>query len=122
MEKQGVGIDTLLNNTSMKPAYSPDEKERNFISGVYNDFIFDLGIKNQTWEVLGWRSLEQFWAQSNRDYNVIVEQDPNDPVTQYVSGVSRDKANTFISNLTAQLMAPSVTALNESKEIFNARW
>ena len=117
MEKSSPGIDTLLNNTSTKPPFTPNDKERTFIAGVYNDFVFDLGIKNSTWQVLNNQTLEQFWAQSNRDYNVIVEQDAGDPVTQYSSGVSRDKANTFISNLTAQLIAPSVTALNKSKEV-----
>lgn len=112
------GIESLMDNISeVKSAYNPTPEERLYISKVYNDFIFDLSIKNQTWEVLNNRDLQHFWADCNRDYNVFVEDDPNDPVTQYASGITRDKANTFITNLTAQLLAPSVTALNESKEV-----
>jgi len=97
--------------------YDPSPKERDLVSKIYTDFIYDQSLKNQTWNVLNNRTLTQFWEESNYDYNVIVTDDVNNPVTQYSSGISRDKANAFISNLTLAVQYPSVTASNENQEI-----
>lgn len=97
--------------------YKPSQEEMDFVSKVYNDFTYDYSIKNQTWQVLNNRTLNGFWQQSNYDYNVIVNEEVNNPVVQYSSGITRDKANTFISNLTLQLLYPSVTAFNSNQDI-----
>ena len=113
-------MDEVLKTTGIKQGnemYSPDSNTRDFLMRVYSDFVDDYSLKYQTWEVLNGRTLDQFWADSNYDYNVIVTDDPNNPVTQYSSGVSRDKANMFISNLTLNLLYPSITALNTAQEI-----
>ncbi len=97
--------------------FTPSQEQRDLVSKVYNDFVYDNSIKNQGWQVLNNRSLSQFWADSNTDYNVIVEQDTNNPVVQYSSGITRDKANVFIQKLTMEMQYPSVTAFNEAQEI-----
>lgn len=99
--------------------WMPSQKEMDFISKVYDDFVNDYSNKSQGWQVLNNRSLETFWDNSNYDYNQIVEQDVNNPVVQYSSGITRDKANTLISALTQILVYPSVTAFNDKQEIDN---
>lgn len=99
--------------------YNPGEKERAFILQVYNDFLDDKEIKDQTWKVLNNRTLKQFWDDSEYDYNVLVDDDVNNPVVQYSSGISRDKSNTFITGLALQLLYPGVTAQNDQQEIDN---
>jgi len=99
--------------------YTPSEDERKFILQTYNDFLDDKNIKEQTWKVLGNRTLKQFWDDSDYDYNVLVDDDENNPVTQYSSGISRDKSNTFITGLALQLLYPGITAQNDQQEIDN---
>lgn len=97
--------------------YNPTDNDRAFILKVYSDFVDDYQLKYQSWEVLNNRTLDNFWADSNYDYNVIVQDDVNNPVTQYSSGISRDKANTFITNLTLNLLYPSITAFNSAQGV-----
>lgn len=97
--------------------YMPSQEERDFIMMCYSDFVSDFSLKSQTWEVLNNNTLTTFWQNSNYDYNQIVTDDPNNPVVQYSSGITRDKANTFITNLTLQMLYPSVTAINDQQKV-----
>lgn len=98
--------------------YSPSEEERKFILRAYSDYQECANIKNEGQDVLGGRTLQTFWDESNYDYNVLVdEMDIDDPVTPYSSGVSRDKSNTFITNLTLSMLYPSVSAQNKEQKI-----
>ena len=99
--------------------YNPSSTEREFILSTYNDFLEDKQIKDQEYEELNGRTLKGFWADSNYDYNVIVDDDPTNPVAQYSSSISRDKANTFISSLSLQLLYPGVVAQNDQQQIDN---
>jgi len=92
--------------------YSPEEQK--FVSDWWNEFMLLWIAKNAPQDILGGRTLQGFWDDSVRDYAVIAEQleDPNDPVQQYVSSVSRDKADVFIGNMVSQLLYPSVKAVN----------
>ena len=103
---------------SQKESYIPTEAERAFILKVYTDYQYDWKLKNAPLRILNGRTLKEFWDESERDYNVIVDDvDLNDPVTPYSSSISRDKANIFISTLTQQLLYPSVAAQNANQDI-----
>ena len=105
-------------NFQEKTPYNPTEEEAQFIIDAYRDFIYDRNLRMQAQPILDGRTLQEFWDESEKDYNVIVgPEDINDPVTPYASSISRDKANTFINTLTQQLLYPSVTAVNDSQEI-----
>ena len=93
--------------------YTPDE--RDFVSKWWNEFMLLWQVKNAPQDILGGRTLQKFWDDSVLDYAVLTgeAQDPNDPVQQYVSPVSRDKADVFIGNMTSQLLYPSVKAVTQ---------
>ena len=110
-----VSINDATQN--VHPPFQPTQEEADFLAKVYNDFVFDYQQKYQIWEILNNRTVEQYWQDSNYDYNNIVLDDPSDPVTQYSSGITRDKANTLITNLTLQLLSPTVIAQNENQEV-----
>jgi hypothetical protein len=114
-------LTTILDKqTKEYEAYLPDEDERDFILKAYKDFEDCRNLKTSPQSILGNRTLNDFWNQSEYDYNVLTEdEDINDPITPYASSITRDKANTFISNLTLQLMYPSVAAQNQDQEIDN---
>ncbi len=103
---------------SQKKAYIPTDAERAFILRAYTDYLYDHRLKNQPLRILNNRTLKEFWDESERDYNVIVDDaDLNDPVTPYSSSISRDKANVFITTLTQQMLYPSVAAQNTAQDI-----
>lgn len=97
--------------------YTPDE--RDFVSKWWTEFTNLWIAKNAPQDILGGRTLQTFWDDSVRDYAVLADtvQDPNDPVQQYVSPVSRDKADVFIGNMTSQLLYPSVKAVTQQSKI-----
>lgn len=96
--------------------YAPEE--RKFVSDWWQEFLLLYQAKTQPVDMLGGRTLQAFFDDSVRDYAVITgeAEDPNDPVQQYVSSVSRDKADVFIGNLVGQLLYPSVKAFNSERE------
>jgi hypothetical protein len=105
-------------DATKKTPFIPNPEEAEFINKVYMDFMYDRKLRMQSQPILNNRTLQQFWDESERDYNVIVADDnENNPVTPYASSISRDKANTFISTLTQQLLYPSVSAQNSNQEI-----
>lgn len=107
----------MLDLTKKLP-YQPDERTAKFILDAYTDYLYDYNLRGQKMDILDGRTLQQFWNDSEKDYNVIVGiEDPNDPVSPYSSSISRDKANSFISTLTQQLLFPSVAAQNSNQEI-----
>ena len=101
------------------PSYAYKPEEQKFITDWWAEFLLMWQAKAAAQEILGGRNLQAFWDESVRDYAVITDspEDPNDPVQQYVSSVSRDKADVFIGNLVSQLLYPSVRAFNGEKEI-----
>ncbi len=101
-----------------KEKYTPTKKERDYILTALTELKEDDLLIQQSWDILNGRTLKQFWEDSNYDYNVIVSDDnDSNPVVPYSSSISRDKANTFISNLTLQLLHPSVVAQNINQEV-----
>jgi hypothetical protein len=108
----------IMYDATKKTPYIPSPEDAVFINKVYMDFMYDRKLRMQSQPILNNRTLQQFWDESERDYNVIVsDENPNNPVTPYASSISRDKANTFISSLTQQLLYPSVSAQNSNQEI-----
>jgi len=113
-----VTVADELDKYGPKTAFIPTAEEASFTIQAYSDFTRDYQLRSQPQEVLGGITLDEFWAQCNYDYDVITEpQDENDPVTPYASTISRDRSNAFISNLTLQILYPSVTAQNDKQEI-----
>lgn len=99
-------------------SYNYKDGEREFVNKVWDKFRLMWQVKTTPLAILGNRTLQEFWDNSNADYAVLTEPSlANDPVTQYSSTISRDKADVFIAQLTKQLMIPSVTAFNSSQEI-----
>src|ERR1035437_3454206 len=98
--------------------FAPDAEMSKFITDCWDDFVRMYRVKVQSQDILGGSNLQAFWDASNSDYGVLVPQAAqNDPVKQYVSTISRDKADVFISNLTQELFYPSVTAVNMENKI-----
>lgn len=98
--------------------FRPNTKEREMLSDWYTEWQKMYILKNQTQDILAGRTLQEFWDQSNVDYeNLTQAQLPNDPVVNYSSGITRDKADVFISNLIQKMMRPGVTAQNSEQEI-----
>lgn len=103
-------------STAFHQELTPEEVK--FTQEVYKEFQEDYNLKNTTQKELGGRTLKQFWEQSERDYDVLVDDyGPDDPVTPYSSTISRDKSNAFIGRLSSQLIYPSVIAQNKDQEI-----
>jgi hypothetical protein len=108
----------LIGKDEPKEAYLPEEKEQAFLIDAYSDFVLCRNLKDEPQPMLNGLTLQEFWKRCNDDYDIITEsQEEDDPVVPYVSTVSRDKANTFIANLTLQLLYPSVIAQNSNQEI-----
>lgn len=108
----------MIFDVNTKKSYTPTQEEYDFISRVYIDFQDDDNLYNQPQSLLGGRTLKQFWEQSEYDYNNLCEtQDPLNPIVPYSSGISRDKANIFITNLALNLFYPTVVAQNSAQEI-----
>jgi len=101
------------------PTYEFTPEERKFVSDWWNEFMLLWIAKNAPQDILGGRTLQTFWDDSTRDYAVTPDtmEDPNDPVQQYVSSISRDKADVFIGNMVSQLLYPSVKAVNEDSKV-----
>lgn len=98
--------------------YMPDENEQKVLNQIYTWYIRDNNIKNQAWDVLDGRTVGQFWQDCNYDYNVVVlGEDQTNPVQPYPTGISRDKANSFISRLASQLLLPQIIAQNSDQQI-----
>ena len=98
--------------------YLPDDNTNQFILDTWDWFKKCYDVKVGPLDILAGRNLQTFWNESNADYAVITEpSDANDPVQQYSSSISRDKADVFIANLTNQLMVPSCVAQNSLQEI-----
>jgi len=105
-------------NEDEKEQYLPNDKERDFIEKVWQDFNDLYQLKTEPLDILGGGTLQSFWDRSNYDYNVLTEQgDENDPVVQYSSGISRDQSDVFIGQLVNQLVYPSVVAQNQDQKI-----
>ena len=101
-------------NEDEKEQYLPNDKERDFIEKVWQDFNDLYQLKTEPLDILGGGTLQSFWDISNYDYNVLTEQgDENDPVVQYSSGISRDQSDVFIGQLVNQLVYPSVVNQNQ---------
>lgn len=97
--------------------YKPGERE--FVAGVYEKFQKMYVLKNEALDILGGRTLQEFWDQSVMDYGLLAAdaKDPNDPVEQYQSSISRDKSDVFIAALSSQLLSPDVTAQNAEQQV-----
>lgn len=106
-------------NTLDVEQYEWTEDARQFVSDNWREFWKAYQLKNEGLDLLGGRTLQEFWDESNRDYAVenAAPEDENDPVKQYQSTISRDKSDVFIANLTGQLMYPDVIAQNPEQEI-----
>jgi len=100
-------------------SYDWSQKEREFVTDIWSKFSSMHTLRNEPIDLLGERTLQEFWDDSVRDYAVLSKelQDENDPVVEYQSTVSRDKADVFIASLNSQLLFPDVVAQNMDQEI-----
>lgn len=112
-------MNKIFNKNEEETGYIPDEKESSFILQVYQDYADARKLKNESQPILGGKTLKQYWDRCNWDYNVLIESKAGEAIVSYASTISRDKSNVFITNLTLQLMYPSVTAQNQNQEIDN---
>jgi len=94
--------------------YSPEKSERDLLNKIYSDLEQDRKLKTQSHPLLSNRTLKQFWDTSNKDYSQFVQdtETEDDWFREYPSGITRDKANTFISNLVQKMILPQVFAQN----------
>lgn len=99
--------------------YPWTDEERKYVAGVWRDFQKSFSLRSEPLDILGGITLQDFWDESVRDYGVLADEirDPNDPVEQYQSTISRDKADVFIANLAGQLLYSDVIAQNNDQEI-----
>lgn len=100
-------------------AFDWTEEQRKFVVGVWSKFQKMYVLRAETLDILGGMTLQDYWDESVRDYGVLADEvrDPNDPVEQYQSTISRDKADVFIANLIGQLLYSDVIAQNNDQEI-----
>jgi len=105
--------------TEDKQMYEHTEDELDFVNTVWREFHNMHALKTGALAILDGRTLQEYWDDSVRDYGILSTSiiDENDPVKQYQSTVSRDKADVFISDLTSQLLFPDVIAQNIEQEI-----
>lgn len=94
-------------------------EQRRYVSGIYEKFQKAYTLKSEPLDILGGQCLQEYWNQSVADYGVLADTiaDPNDPVEQYQSTISRDKTDVFIANLIGQLLYSGVIAQNNEQEI-----
>ena len=110
-----------LNNPSLedRETYSPSDIERQFITDAYESFWQCYSIRQEPLKILGNRTLESFWNDSERDYSVVLDEleEENDPVKRYQTTISRDKTNVFVAHIAGSLMYPDVIAQNTEQSI-----
>ena len=117
-ETKAASIVDAPENRQYEPfPYTPDE--RDFVSKWWTEFMLLWQMKNEAQDILGGRTLQKFWDDSVLDYAVLSGEieDPNDPVQQYTSPISRDKSDVFIGNMVSQLLYPSVKAVTQQSKI-----
>ena len=96
----------------------PEGTEKTLVMNIQKHVGRMYQLKTDSQEILGGRSLQNFWNDCVQDYAVFTEvSDTNDPVVQYSSSISRDKADVFIANLVSEMFYPSVTAQNKDQKI-----
>lgn len=106
-------------NEEERESFDFDEKTRTWLTDLYSQFYDCWELRQDPLDILGGRTLQQFWDDSERDFTVNVDdiQDENDPVKFYQSTISRDKTNVFIAHIASGLMYPDVIAQNEEQQI-----
>src|SRR3990167_9420232 len=103
----------------VREPYDYSKKERQFVEDIYQSFWQCYSIRQEPLELLGHRTPEQFWNDSERDYTVVLDEleDENDPVKRYQSTISRDKTNVYIAHIAGSLLYPDVIAQNAEQSI-----
>lgn len=93
--------------------------EHNFVAEKYSKFLSMYTAWQMRLPVLGGRTALEFWNDSTRDYAVLATEfdDPNDPVEQYQSTISRDQTNTVYANHLSKSFRPSCVAQNSEQSI-----
>jgi len=106
-------------NDGVFPTFQQTDDERLYVDDAWRRFQDCFVIKQQGQDIFNGQQLQAVWDESTRDYAVIsgVKENLNDPVQPYVSTISRDKSDVFISNLSGSLLMPSVIAQNADQEI-----
>ena len=103
--------------------YLPDEAEQQSLLDAYYDAQEDLRLQQEAVTCLGTntankqqRNLLDFWSDCREDYNVNVPLQPiGDWKKMYRRPISRDKANTIISQLTRNYIYPQCIAQNNEQ-------
>lgn len=109
--------DAIRQTASGKEHYVPSPEDNEFRLMVYNHFLLDRNLKDSPQPLMGGRTLKTFWDDSEKDYNNLTDsQGANDPIKPYSSGVTRDKSNIFVTNLSLNLFFPTVKAQNANQE------
>ena len=100
-------------------AFDWSEDQRKFVVGVWSKFQKMFVLRNETMDIFGGQTIQDYWDESVMDYGILADElrDPNDPVEQYQSTISRDKSDVFIANLIGQLLYSDVIAQNNDQEI-----
>src|SRR3990167_1472659 len=97
--------------------YNPTDEEKDLLLKIYQNVENDLLLKNQSYELLNNRTLTQFWDDCNKDYNLYIPPARSDEwVKMYRRPITRDKANTFIAQLTKGLIYPEIIAQNKEQQ------
>lgn len=96
------------------PPYLPDQNERNLLIKIYSDFSKNKILKESSHPILSNRTLQTFFDDSNKSYAQFTQDsDSNDDwMREYPAGITRDRTNTFISNLCQKMIVPQIFAQN----------
>lgn len=97
--------------------FTPSTEEQKFLTKNYTDFEVDRQLKEEGQPNLSNRSLQTFWNDSDKDYLQYLLEDSDDWMKEYPSGMTRDKANIFISNLIRKPIIAQVFAQNKNQMV-----
>lgn len=98
------------------PTFLKDAPTREFIRRVYTDFQYAENEKQRDFIELNGRKLTRFWKDSRDDYNVLLP--PRKSWHKRARrSITRDKANTFIANLTKNVIKGEIIAQNPDQDI-----
>lgn len=94
-------------------------EQHRYVGDTYSSFLEMYTMWNMGEPLLGGASPLKFWDQSVMDYAVLAKevQDPNDPVEQYQTTISRDKTDDIYANLSSKFFYPSCIAQNSEQSI-----
>lgn len=102
-----------------RETFQPTAEETQYITDAYESFFRCYTVRQEDEPIMGNRTPDKFWKDSERDYAVVFDelQDENDPVKRYQSTISRDKTNVYIAHIAGSLLIPDTVAQNPEQGI-----